>query len=89
MPRVSYIRRESNTRLRLDSIFSIPVSVKSASGVHDFSLMFMFLAFCFYKILTLGFLFPIGSGHVDSVLAGFIGEYLDWPACTIDEHSGN
>ena len=41
--------------------------------------MFVFLAFCFYRILTLGFLFLAGSGHIDSVLAGFMGEYLDRP----------
>ena len=89
MLRVSYIRRECNTRLRLDSIFSTPASVNNTSGIHDFSLAFVLLAFCFYRILTLGLLFLAGSGHIDSVLAGFMGEYLDQPACSIGEHSGS
>ena len=82
-------RRESNTIPCLDSIFSIPASVKSVSRVYDFSLMFMLLAFCFYRIITLGFLFLAGSGHIDTVLAGFMGEYLDRPAFSIGEHSGS
>ena len=95
MPCVPYIRRESNTRLRLDSIFSIPALVKSASGVHDFNLAFVLLTFCFClcRILTFGFLFLAGSGHIDgagsTVFVGFMGEYLDRPACSIGEHSGS
>jgi len=38
----------------------------------------MFLTFCFYRILTLGFLFLAGFCHIDSVLVRFMGEYLDW-----------
>jgi len=34
-------------------------------------------------------LFLAGSSHIDSVLAGFIGEYLDRPACSIGEYLGS
>ena len=49
--------------------------------------------FCLYRILTLGFSFLTGLGHIDragsSVFAEFIGEYLDRPARSIGEHSGS
>ena len=51
--------------------------------------MFIFLAFYFYRILTFGFLFLAGSDHIDSVLARFMGEYLDQPAYSIGEHLGS
>jgi len=71
------------------------VSVKFASGVHDFSLAFVLLTscFCLRRILTFGFLVLAGSGHIDgassSVFVGFMGEYLDRPACSSGEHSGS
>jgi len=34
-------------------------------------------------------LFLTGFGHIVNVLAGFMGEYLDRPACSIVEHSGS
>ena len=46
-----------------------------------------------YRILTLGFLFLAGLGHIDgagsSAFARFMGEYLDRPGCSIAEHSGS
>ena len=75
------------------SIFS--ALVNSACGVHDFSLTFAPQIFysCLRRILILGFLFLTGLGHIDgagfSFFAGFMGEYLDQPACSIGEHSGS
>ena len=41
----------------------------------------------------MGFLFLAGPGHIDgassSVFSTSMREYLDWPACSIGEHSGN
>ena len=38
-------------------------------------------------------MFLTGLGNIDgagsSVFAGLMGEYLDWPACSIGEHSGS
>ena len=51
--------------------------------------MLLTSCFCLCRILTFLFLFLAGSGHIDSVLAGFMGEYLDQPACSIGEHSGS
>ena len=94
MPRVSIIRRESSIGLTFGSIFFIPASARFASRVHDFSPAFVLLAsgFCLCRILTLGFLFLIGSGSltlVFHVFVRFMGEYLDRPACSIGEHSGS
>jgi len=45
------------------------------------------------RILTLGFLFLAGLGHIDgagfSVFVRFMGEYLDRPACSIGKHLGS
>ena len=55
--------------------------------------MLLISYFYFYRVLSSGFLLLAGSGHIDSVgssvFVGFMGEYLDRPACSIGEHSGS
>jgi len=69
------------------------VSVRFASGVHDFSPAFVLLASDFLTLQNFNPCFFAGLDHIDgvgsSVFAASIGGYLKQPACAIGEHFGS
>ena len=88
LPRVFYLRRGSQTRLRSDLYWSTPHLKFAASTASGLQL----LPSCLNRILTLWFLASCRFWQLQSVFrifAGLLGEYFDQRACSIGEHSRN
>jgi len=88
LPRVFYLGRGSQIRLRSDLHWSTPhlkFAASTASGLR-------LLSSCLNRILTLWFLTSCRFWQLQSifsVFAGFLGKYFDQQTCSIGEHSEN